>query len=296
MELQLLQQIIPVVEFNKEELKEVLGQHLEKYSNLVVTEETEKDCKKVKAELAKLEVNVETFRKDVKKVLSEPISKFEGECKELVALIQEVKLPIDNQLKIIEENRKAEKEALINEEIANIIVEFELDAKHAPMLSVNARYLNKTETMSKITTDLKNRAEVLKTAQISIVRNKEIVKTTCEMYNDRLRNKIDHAGWVMVLDNGTNLQDVVAKIHAEGKRRLNQELDEVEKEAQEIMSQPIVEPVIHVEPIKPIELCKEAAGGPILEATLRFYGTRAQMSALRSCMESMGIKYEKVNL
>ena len=39
MELQVLQQSIPVVEFNKEELKVFLEQQLEKYKNLVVTPE-----------------------------------------------------------------------------------------------------------------------------------------------------------------------------------------------------------------------------------------------------------------
>ena len=50
MELQVLQQSIPVVEFNKEDLRGYLELQLEKYKNLVVTAETEKDCKKVKAE------------------------------------------------------------------------------------------------------------------------------------------------------------------------------------------------------------------------------------------------------
>ena len=37
MELQVLNQVVPVIEFNKEELKEVLQGHLVKYSNLVFT-------------------------------------------------------------------------------------------------------------------------------------------------------------------------------------------------------------------------------------------------------------------
>ena len=109
MELQVLNQVVPVIEFNKEELKGVLEGHLVKYSNLVVTAETEKDCKKVNAELGKLEKAIETFRKEIKKALSEPIATFEADCKELVTLIQEVKKPIASQLKEIEDQRKAEK-------------------------------------------------------------------------------------------------------------------------------------------------------------------------------------------
>ena len=149
MELQVLNQVVPVIEFNKEELKEVLQGHLVKYSNLVVTAETEKDCKKVNAELGKLEKAIETFRKEIKKALSEPIATFEADCKELVTLIQEVKKPIASQLKEIEDQRKAEKEALIRKEIEKIVIEYELDEKHSAQIDIKATWLNKTTSMSK---------------------------------------------------------------------------------------------------------------------------------------------------
>ncbi len=79
MDLQILAQSIPVIKFNKEGLKLALKEHLEKYGNLVVTPETEKDCKKVKSELGKLEKSIEDFRKNTKKAISEPITKFEEE-------------------------------------------------------------------------------------------------------------------------------------------------------------------------------------------------------------------------
>ena len=183
MELQVLQQSIPVVEFNKEELKVFLEQQLERYKNLVVTAETEKDCKKAKTELGKLETSIETFRKETKKQLSEPITQFEKDCKELVALIQEVKKPIDTQLKEIEEQRKAEKEVLIREEIEKIVLEYGLDEKHSAQIQVQASWLNKTTSMNKIITDIKNLAETLKIAQMSIVKNKEVIKSTCQIYS-----------------------------------------------------------------------------------------------------------------
>lgn len=322
MELQVLNQVVPVIDFNKEELKIYLQSHLDKYSNLVVTSETEKDCKKVKAELGKLEKAIETFRKDMKKALSEPITNFEADCKELVALIQEVKTPIDVQLNEIEEQRKAEKEVLIREEIAKIIVEYELDEKHSAQIDIKATWLNKTTSMSKITTELKNLAETLKIAQMSVVRHKQIIETTCDMHNGRLKNKLDAIGWIELLASGEEIQLIVEKIHAEGKRRLAAEIEEEEKEAQDILNEPIPDPVVHEEPIKPIELCKEARG-KLFKATLEinlcdnqeeafnnviakcgvvhrkidvFEGTVSQLNALKSIMDSTGIKYEKVVL
>ena len=294
MELQVLNQVVPVIEFNKEELKGVLESHLVKYSNLVVTSETAKDCKKVNAELGKLEKAIETFRKETKKTLSEPIINFESDCKELVALIQEVKKPIDSQLKEIEEQRKSEKEVLIREEIEKIIVEYELDEKHSAQIDIKAVWLNKSTSMNKITTEIKNLAEMLKIAQNSVIRHQEIIKATCEMHNARLKTPLDATGWIELLASGEEVQSIVEKIHAEGKRRLAVEIED-EREAQEILNTPEPTPVVHSEPIEPVGLSKEAQG-PKLCATLRFYGTAAQFKCLKDVMTKIGIRYEKVDL
>lgn len=322
MELQVLQQSIPVVEFNKEELKVFLEQQLEKYKNLVVTPETEKDCKKVKTELGKLETSIETFRKETKKQLSEPITQFEKDCKELVALIQEVKKPIDTQLKEIEEQRKAEKEVLIREEIEKIVLEYGLDEKHSVQIQVQASWLNKTTSMNKIITDIKNLAETLKIAQMSVARNRELVQKACEVYNPRLKTPLDPMSWSELLEAGQEANEVIAKIHAEGQRRLGVELREDEQVVEEILNTPIPEPVVHEEDVEPIPLCREAQG-QVLKAVLElhldddqkegferiinkcglkhrrvdvFEGTAAQLNTLKSIIASTGIKYVKVNL
>lgn len=295
MELQVLEQVVPVVKFNKEELKLALQEHLDKYSNLVVTEETEKDCKKAKAELGKLESAIETFRKDTKKALSEPIVHFEADCKELVALIQEVKKPIDTQLKEIEEQRKVEKKELIQDEITKIVREYELDEKHSAQIQINSAWLNKSTSMSKITTEIKNLAESLKIAQMSVVRHKQIIEATCEMHNGRLKNKLDATGWIELLATGGDVHEIVEKIHSEGKRRLAAEIEEEEQQAHEILNAPEPTPAVHGELIQPVGLSKEAQG-PEICATLRFHGTAAQFKCLKDVMIKIGIRYEKVNL
>lgn len=294
MELQVLNQVVPVIEFNKEELKEVLQGHLVKYSNLVVTAETEKDCKKVNAELGKLEKAIDAFRKETKKALSEPIATFEADCKELVALIQDVKKPIDSQLKEIEEQRKAEKEALIREEITKIIGEYELDEKHSAQIDIKASWLNKTTSMSKITTEIKNLAETLKIAQTSVVRHQEIIKATCEMHNVRLKTPLDATGWIELLASGEEVQSIVDKIHAEGKRRLAAEIEEEEKEAREILNQQEEVPVVHEEPVEPIYTPKPDA--KIKTATVQLFGDDEQFKAFKSIMASIGMKYKVVQL
>lgn len=290
MELQVLQQSIPVVEFNKEDLRGYLELQLEKYKNLVVTAETEKDCKKVKAELGKLEKSIEDFRKSTKKAISEPITKFEEDCKELVALIHEVKHPIDVQLKEIEDARKAEKEVLIREEIAKIVTEYSLDEKHSAQIDIRATWLNKSTSMNKITTELKNLAETLKIAQMSVQKNIGLIRSTCELHNARLKQPLDAVGWIELLDKGEEVQTIIEKIHAEGKRRLAEEIEEEEKEAREILNQPKEEPIVHKEPIKPIYSTQP--NEPKMSATVKLIGDAQQFTTFKSLMASIGMRYE----
>lgn len=292
MDLQILAQSIPVIKFNKEGLKLALKEHLEKYGNLVVTPETEKDCKKVKSELGKLEKSIEDFRKNTKKAISEPIAKFEEDCKELVALIHEVKKPIDTQLKEIEDVRKAEKEALIREEIAKIVTEYSLDEKHSSQIDIKATWLNKTTSMNKVTTELKNLAETLKIAQMSVQKNIGLIRSTCELHNARLKKPLDVIGWIELLDKGEEIQTIVEKIHAEGKRRLSEEIEEEEKEAREILNQPEEEPVVHEEPIQSIYTPRYDE--PIMSATIKLYGTQEQFKAFKNIMASIGMRYDIV--
>ncbi|MFR9296039.1 MAG: hypothetical protein ACLVLR_14295, partial [Turicibacter sanguinis] len=115
---------------------------------------------------------------------------------------------------------------------------------------------------------------------------------------------------------------VIAKIHAEGQRRLGDELKEDEEAVKEIRNTPLPEPVVHEEKVEPIPLCREAQGQTlkaILELHLGdeqkegfekiitkcglkhrrvdvFEGTAAQLNTLKSIIASTGIKYAKVNL
>ncbi|MFR3816611.1 MAG: DUF1351 domain-containing protein, partial [Turicibacter sp.] len=194
--------------------------------------------------------------------------------------------------KEIEERRKAEKEAAIREEIEKIVIEYELDDKYNAQIQINSTWLNKSTSMSKVTTELKNLAETLKIAQMSVTRHQEIIKATCEMHNARLKTPLDATGWIELLASGEEVQSIVDKIHAEGKRRLAAEIEEEEKEAREILNQPENEPVVHEEPVEPIY--KPKPDEPIMSATIKLYGTAEQFKAFKNIMASIGMHYDIV--
>lgn len=102
-------EIVKKIDFNFDEMKFEIEQSVEKYKNLVVTEDTIKEGKADRAKLNKFKEAIENKRKEVKKKWLEPYNDFEVKVKELVALIDEPLLQIDTALKGFEEQRKEEK-------------------------------------------------------------------------------------------------------------------------------------------------------------------------------------------
>jgi len=94
---------------NLEQLKAELAPRLEKYNNLVVTEDSIKAAKEDKANLNKLRKAIEEQRISIKKQYLEPYNLLESQCKEVVALIDAPIKAIDSQIKAFDEIEKKEK-------------------------------------------------------------------------------------------------------------------------------------------------------------------------------------------
>lgn len=102
--------VIPkTIEFNFVEIKKELAVNLEKYQNMVVTEDAIKDAKAYRAKLNKLKEAIEKKRKEIKAECLAPYNAFEKQVKEIVSMIEAPMLAIDGQIKEFEAARKAEK-------------------------------------------------------------------------------------------------------------------------------------------------------------------------------------------
>ncbi len=102
--------VIPkTIEFNFVEIKKELAGNLEKYQNMVVTEDAIKDAKAYRAKLNKLKEAIEKKRKEIKAECLAPYNAFEKQVKEIVSMIEAPMLAIDGQIKEFEAARKAEK-------------------------------------------------------------------------------------------------------------------------------------------------------------------------------------------
>lgn len=135
---------------NLEQLKEELIPKLEKYNNLIVTEDSIKAAKDDKAALNKLKKAIEEQRISIKKQYLEPYNKLEAQCKEVVKLIDEPIQAIDKQIKSFDEIEKQQKYAAIEEAFTA------LNAPEWVKISdvLNPKWENKTQKLDSLKTEM----------------------------------------------------------------------------------------------------------------------------------------------
>lgn len=152
---------LSVVEFNYDELKQGLQQNLEKYQNLVFTEDTMKEGKETRANLNKLKKALDDKRKELKKQCLKPYEDFEVKINELISLVDKPAMAIDNQIKAYEEALKETKK----QEIINY---FNSKSMFGDLIKIDhpcfwdKKWLNATEKMKDIEFEIDNKITTIK--------------------------------------------------------------------------------------------------------------------------------------
>ncbi|MGG7058740.1 DUF1351 domain-containing protein [Clostridium tertium] len=227
---------LPVITINFEEVKSNLITNTEKYKGLVVTEESLKDCKSTQKDLAGLRNKIDSYRKDIKKEMEKPIKDFEGQCKELIGLIEEVEKPI--KLGIAEfDNKKREQKRLKAEEIIdNTVITLGLEKKYADQLTVLDKYLNLSASAKSVVEDIEQRAAALKQQQNSDKAKTEMLKatieTTLEAINKTIKTPLEYKDFEKYIEFGWDISRIVREINdrAELIRKAEQPQEEPKQE------------------------------------------------------------------
>ena len=108
-----LQAVTPKsLDFNFEELKQFLAENLKLYKGLVVTEDSIRDAKAIKAKINNVATAIKDQRIAIKKEYEVPYLAFKAQCDELEGMCKEVTEAIGSQLNIFEEKRKSAKKEL----------------------------------------------------------------------------------------------------------------------------------------------------------------------------------------
>lgn len=189
MEIKTINQVPAVINFNFDDVKKALQEYSEKYKDLVVTEENEKEMVNVKNELGRLEKEIDKYRLDNKKIMEKPIKEFEVKCKDLIEILKNVSDPIREQLNLFEENRKKQKEEEVKTLIENVISKYRLEDKYAAQLTINSKYLNKGQKENDTIKDLEQRAELLKNSQDQEKQLQKIKEERIDFIQKTIENK-----------------------------------------------------------------------------------------------------------
>ena len=161
MELQIISpkpgQKFPFIKWNNEELKQEIQAAMADYQNIVVTPETEKDSKALRAKLNKLRTAIETARKDMKNRVMEPLKLFEAQVKEVEEPIDTAIGNIDGQLAEIKTMKQERKRKEIEERFAS--------GQFPEWLTLEQlwddKWLNATVTIDKIISDMDEKVRVI---------------------------------------------------------------------------------------------------------------------------------------
>ena len=207
MEIKTISQVPAVINFNFDDVKKALQEYSEKYKNLIVTEENEKEMIDVKNELGKLEKEIDKYRLDNKKAMEKPIKEFEAKCKDLIEILKNVSDPIREQLNLFEENRKKQKEEEVKLLIEDVVNKYGLEVKYASQLTINSKYLNKGQKEKDTIKDLEQRAELLKNSQDQEKQLKKIkeeridfIQKTIEKKNKELDLNLKISNFMFLVD------------------------------------------------------------------------------------------------
>lgn len=205
------------VNVNFEEVKTSLIENLEKYKGIVVTDDNLKDCKDIQKSLSKLKKDIDSNRKEVKKLLEAPIKNFEGQCKELVSLISEVDTPIKEGIAIFDEKKREEKREYAREIIKEALREYPLDEKYSGSLIVLDKYTLVATSKKGIKEDIFNRAKEIYKAQEDEKRiykeNLAIIKETVDQANLNIISKLDVDIYIKKLEEGVNPTYIIREIN-----------------------------------------------------------------------------------
>lgn len=285
MDIQVTEFQAPKITINYETLKAELTKLLGEYKGLVVTEQTLAGGKAAQKELASLRVKIDTYRKEKKKELEQPIKNFEAQCKELIALVESVEQPIKEGIKVFDDQKREEKRQTALELIAEVVGATGLNEKYAAKLDVIDKYMNLTATVSGVRDDLETRAFALKVEQDREAERLEIIKSVLESENKRLKTPMQLSLWQRAIDNGTPTSEIIASIKEHAALVYEAENKPAEPEKQPEATD--VPPQEEKQPETP-----QAQPEKQYTATLKLVGALEELRSVSAFLKQHNISYE----
>lgn len=269
------------INFNYDELKQELAVRLDKYRNLVYSEDSIKEAKADRATLNKFKNAIEERRKEIKKQCMAPYEEFEKKIKDIVAMIDEPILAIDGQIKEYDRIKKEEKQDAIKQFYTDKVADLK---DLVPFDKVfNPRWLNATykETdIQKEITDL----------FIKVEDDMKVISELQSEYELQIKDiYLREFDLTAALQEKKRLEEQSAKM-----AEYNRQQEERKRQAQESQTE-VTRPQSSIKPENKVVLTPGVEpDDKMFMLDFRVWATTEQLRALKQFLVDNGIKYGKV--
>lgn len=230
-----------IIEFNHDEILQDLEKNLKKYDDLTFTEGETKELRSVLAELRKGVKVVDRYRIDTKKELNQPINYFEKQCKDISSKFDERIGSLDKQLKDYEQQWKEKRIVKVQEVIANVLNESNLNEKYAARLVVEDDHLKKSTNNNRLKEMIEFQADGLLQEQEKEEADKDMIETFVKLKNSEHGLSFSIAPYLSQLEfkdasgvKNTIITDVENEVERQELQKKKEE--ELEVEEQETIS------------------------------------------------------------
>lgn len=268
---------LPIIEEQLKNLSEEIDKKVERAMKLVVSDETVKEVKKVRAELNNEFKELETQRKYVKEKILTPYNQFEETYKEYVSIkYKTADETLKNKINEVEQEQKAKKEQEVKDYYTELCysekLEWLCEAKYYELADINI-------TLSASLKSLKEKANQFV----------ECVKSDLKLIDTQ-----EHKAEIMA-EYKTKLQvaSAITNVNDRFKREEEEKQRLAEMQEQKEQEQKIKQEIAEIE--KPVETPKEETQEKLYNMTFKVYGTLEQLKKIKAFLETMkkeGVKYE----
>jgi len=204
-----LEKQLPIVSINFNEVKTSIQEAMSKYTGLVVTEEELPGCKATQKQLAGYRNKLDTYRKDVKKEMTKPITDFENQCKELIGLVTDAETPIKEGIEVFNEKIRENKRTDALAVIFKTVISQGLNEKYANQLTVLDKYTMLSTKAKDTLIDIEQRAFILLQEQDREIEQLRIEK---ERVAEALRLENERIAELKALEEKRQIELVAAEV------------------------------------------------------------------------------------
>ena len=151
---------------NLDKVKGSIEEYAKQFEGLKFTEEQYSEAKDFRKELNSQIKLIDDARKSVKKQWTEPLDAFEKKCKELSAIIENVKTPIDAQIQDFEtkekEDKKKDCDKLIELALQTLPENYQDIIRKSGGIAFDSKWLNRTTKLNAVKKEIETIVETEK--------------------------------------------------------------------------------------------------------------------------------------